>query len=557
MAVGTQDRECREWAESNGWNIVAVYDNDNDISAHSGKRRPDWERLLEDLTEGKFDGLLAQDLDRMLRRVKDLGKLIEALDASPTPVQVAFSRSGLTDWYTPGGRLNATILAAVAENESSQKAIRVKSARRREALAGKAHTLLGYGYNDDQTINAAERDIVVEVKDRLLAGHTLLSIARDLNERGVPTPAAGKWTSRHVERAGRLDDTPDALKRLIEVLTEERAVPLAEASRLFNRAGGNNGGARWTAMSVRKWTGQEVRWLGQEGRDTSQIARILIKAGVPTERMYWRAANLRSMIRRGSLCGWREFSPGQRGGHGDLVAKGSWTPILAVEETKAIRKVTDKRAPIKGGRAAQHLLTGFLRCGKCGTRMGGHLDKKTGLVRYQCSTQPGLPDRCGKVTIVGGKVEEMVTEVVLDLLASSGFRTTLRTGQRNAKSPTRAEVAKLEAEVDRFRNLLDDAFQQSLTGDLPPHEYAALRKAYTQRIQSLERTLGAYNPTVRAVLSGVPTDRARLDEYWQSAGLLRQRQVLSVLIDRIEIAPVTKRSNQFQPDRVGAVQWLV
>ena len=45
------------------------------------------------------------------------------------------------------------------------------------------------------------------------------------------------------------------------------------------------------------------------------------RAGGPS---YWRAANVRAMVRRGSLCGWREFSPGQRGGYGELISPGNW-----------------------------------------------------------------------------------------------------------------------------------------------------------------------------------------------------------------------------------------
>ena len=40
--------DCRELAKSRGWTDIAEYV-DNDISAYSGRRRPEYERLLDDL----------------------------------------------------------------------------------------------------------------------------------------------------------------------------------------------------------------------------------------------------------------------------------------------------------------------------------------------------------------------------------------------------------------------------------------------------------------------------------------------------------------------------
>jgi site-specific DNA recombinase len=53
-------------AERKGWTIAGSYV-DDDVSAWSGKRRPQYERLLADLEAGEIDGLLVYDLDRLHR----------------------------------------------------------------------------------------------------------------------------------------------------------------------------------------------------------------------------------------------------------------------------------------------------------------------------------------------------------------------------------------------------------------------------------------------------------------------------------------------------------
>ena len=50
LGVARQEEECREYAAVRGWVVGEVYV-DNDISATSGKRRPEFERLLADRTD--------------------------------------------------------------------------------------------------------------------------------------------------------------------------------------------------------------------------------------------------------------------------------------------------------------------------------------------------------------------------------------------------------------------------------------------------------------------------------------------------------------------------
>jgi site-specific DNA recombinase len=50
LGVERQETECRELAARLGWTVAVVYV-DNDISAYSGKARPGYRALLEDLKD--------------------------------------------------------------------------------------------------------------------------------------------------------------------------------------------------------------------------------------------------------------------------------------------------------------------------------------------------------------------------------------------------------------------------------------------------------------------------------------------------------------------------
>ena len=51
LGVERQEAECRELADRLGWTVADMYC-DNDISAYSGRRRPDYESMLADVEAG-------------------------------------------------------------------------------------------------------------------------------------------------------------------------------------------------------------------------------------------------------------------------------------------------------------------------------------------------------------------------------------------------------------------------------------------------------------------------------------------------------------------------
>src|SRR2546428_3359847 len=74
--VERQEKECRALAKSKGWAVAAVYE-DNDISAWSGKKRPEYERMLADIRKGKIKAIVAWHLDRLTRSPKELESFLD------------------------------------------------------------------------------------------------------------------------------------------------------------------------------------------------------------------------------------------------------------------------------------------------------------------------------------------------------------------------------------------------------------------------------------------------------------------------------------------------
>src|SRR5215218_7324681 len=75
LGVDRQEADCRQLAERLGWKVVGVYV-DNDISAYSGKRRPQYEEMLREIGAGRVKGVLAWHTDRLHRRATELEEFV-------------------------------------------------------------------------------------------------------------------------------------------------------------------------------------------------------------------------------------------------------------------------------------------------------------------------------------------------------------------------------------------------------------------------------------------------------------------------------------------------
>lgn len=121
----------------------------NNTSAWSGAERSEWQKVLSLVEQGKIDGVVTYNIDRIVRRMSDLVKLLEVVKAHN--VCVYSVRGGEIDLSTEGGIMIAQILTAVAEHESSIKSARVIRAKVAAAEAGlPSGGPRPFGFKDDR-----------------------------------------------------------------------------------------------------------------------------------------------------------------------------------------------------------------------------------------------------------------------------------------------------------------------------------------------------------------------------------------------------------------------
>lgn len=201
--VERQRADCEALAARLGWEIVRVYE-DNDISASSGRHRPDYEQMLADSAAGVIDAIICLNVDRLTRRLVQFA----AFMAHIRQHRVAFATTEGDSTENTNGRLILGIKANLAEAEAERISDRTRREKAERAGQGRVNgSRLAYGHNSDGTVHPEQAAVLREVASRVLAGESLYAVVDDLNRREVPTLRGGTWrrgTLRTMLTSGRL-----------------------------------------------------------------------------------------------------------------------------------------------------------------------------------------------------------------------------------------------------------------------------------------------------------------------------------------------------------------
>jgi len=149
LGVTRQLEDCRALAKKLDWTVAEEYV-DNDISAYTGKKRPAYQRMLDDLAGGERDAVIAYHLDRLTRRPIELEHFVEVATTARV-THVRFVSGGDFDLVSGDGLMVMRMLAAVAAGESATKSRRMKRKNDETAANGVPHKggNRPFGFEDD------------------------------------------------------------------------------------------------------------------------------------------------------------------------------------------------------------------------------------------------------------------------------------------------------------------------------------------------------------------------------------------------------------------------
>jgi site-specific DNA recombinase len=195
LGVERQRSDCEALAAKLRWPIVAVH-TDNDASAYTGKARPGYRALLDDIETGRANAVLVWHTDRLHRSPRELEHYVDLCETHKVVTQTV--KAGELDLATPSGRAVARTLGAWSRFEVEHKSERTRRAQLQAAQAGKwlgGARPFGWQMHSDGSVTVDRRE-AREIRNAakvILAGSSLGSVVADLNARGVTTSTGGRW----------------------------------------------------------------------------------------------------------------------------------------------------------------------------------------------------------------------------------------------------------------------------------------------------------------------------------------------------------------------------
>ncbi|MGV9282102.1 recombinase family protein [Streptomyces sp. NPDC003730] len=476
LGVERQREDCEALAKQLGIEVVAVY-SDNDLSAYSGKPRPGYKQLLDDLREGRADTVLAWHTDRLHRSPAELEEYIDVCE--PRRVQTRTVKAGHLDLTTATGRMIARQLGVQARYEVERMVERAKRTRDQMAEQGKHFGgRRPFGFEEDR-----------------------------VTPRSLFCGSCGA------------EDGFSIIQRCPECRTDSAFVP----GRVCGSCGTADGvtvlGVCRCGHDASVIEGSEawhVGWAAEallSGTSLRAIAVEWNQRGVLTSTGgTWAPTEVRSMIMRPRNAGIIRHR-GQEAGPARwpaLIDEASWRSVVSL--------LSDPSRRTTLGSERKHLGTGLYECGPCSSKASVTTSNKNGAkysIAYTCRVD------MRHVVRKTSPVDAYVVLLVLGRLKQPGMADLLA----SQKEPV--DVRGAQRDMRQARETLDELAAAFGAGEMDMQEWRAARGAARAR---LEKAQGVLERAVEVNPVAGLVGAEDVDAAWEALDLSRKRAVISYLM---------------------------
>ncbi len=245
---------------------------------------------------------------------------------------------------------------------------------------------------------------------------------------------------------------------------------------------------------------------------------------------------------------------------------GRWPALVDEATWHRAQELVERHQSIPRQASGRHLLTGFLRCPRCGSRMIG-VELPQGKrpagseASYQCRGVHNLGAAAPDPTCRYRAAKQPVDAALLDrLCAVVGVVTTgdarqqpaLRAAWRQLRdevpaSAIGAQIAQLEREAERYRYRLTEGARLLVDGVLDRAGYERLRDAQEANLKATDAEIARLRDSqpkeALPPLDEVVASAASWAEILRGRGVPAQREVLALLVRRV--VPIEQGGGQY------------
>jgi len=280
-----------------------------------------------------------------------------------------------------------------------------------------------------------------------------------------------------------------------------------------------------------------------EGEAMRSVCRDWNDRGIPTVSgaTDWAPQVLRRLLVSARISGRREYSyaNGKRLDIGKITSESAeWPGIISADDSDHLRHLLAGNR--RKGQVREYLLTGGVaRCGRCGQALQAHPRSLTqkdlgaglteGRKEMACVKRGKNDPHCGRLGIYAKPVEELVAKVIFGAVAKGALARALKPGDNRVALKELVEVQTKQSELA----------EMWAAGDIDVAEWKRARGGLKDREDRAQGQIE--NQRQPRALDGIPEV---LEKAWPSLPLHRRRAIVDVLIEAVDIAPATPRSQR-------------
>ena len=187
-SITSQRQHYEDYIRSNpDWIFSGIYW-EAGVTGTRTESRPQLQRLIADCENHRIDLVLTKSISRFSRDTADCLEMVRTLTG--LGVGIVFQKENI-DTRTMDSEFLLTLFSSIAEEESHSISSNSKwSVQKRFQNGTFKYSKAPYGYdlaNGNFVVNQTQAPIVKEIFARAINGEGTPAIAKDLNERGIPT----------------------------------------------------------------------------------------------------------------------------------------------------------------------------------------------------------------------------------------------------------------------------------------------------------------------------------------------------------------------------------
>jgi DNA invertase Pin-like site-specific DNA recombinase len=278
------------------------------------------------------------------------------------------------------------------------------------------------------------------------------------------------------------------------------------------------------------------------GATLNEVARRWNAAGVSTPQKagaQWSGTTVKQVLTGAHQAGLRRH-------RGEIVGKGIWPAIFTrAEHERLVAALNGARVrnPVRSS-----LLTGLVRCGRCGekmTRNGTQPNGSRGHVgTWRCAKRPGYGN-CGQMSVTATPLEELISEAVLQRLDGPALHRAL------SKANTPQQDDEAARDLAEAEGRLSELAEMYADGEISKVEWMKARGRLEDRVTAARGRLHRVEQSAALSAYGKP---GQLRAAWPELDVDRRRAVISAVIEAITVKVACRRGPIFDDGRVD-VRW--